>query len=63
MYHVVTNNLNTNKDQPNESINNEPTSNTNSFNLSRGNINPLTVLALSLIGGKKHRSMTVAGLT
>ena len=61
--HVVTSNLNTNKDQSNESINNETMFDTNSFNLSRGTSNPLPVVTISLQVGKKHVSENVAGLT
>ena len=35
----------------------------NSFNWSSGTRDPLTVVTVSLRGGKKHRSTTVDGLT
>ena len=63
LYHVVKKNLKTNKYKINEAINNERTFDTNSFNLSRGNRNPLPVVTLYLQGGKKNRATTVAGLT
>ena len=43
---VVTNNLQTIKYQLNEAINNEPTFDTNSFNLSSGTSNPLPVVTV-----------------
>ena len=46
--HLMTNNLKTTKDQLNEYINNGPTFDTNSFNLSSGTSNPLTVVTVSL---------------
>ena len=61
--HVLTNNLNTTKDQPNEAINKDQKFDTNSFNLYSGNSNPLPVVTVSLGGGKKHRATTVAVLT
>ena len=62
MDHVVTEKINTNKDQLNDSIYNEPTFDTNSFNSSSGTRNPLPVVNVTLRGGKKHIAMTVAGL-
>ena len=59
----MTNNLNNNKDQINESINSEPTFDTSNFNLSSGTSDPLPVVNVSIRGRKKHRAMTVAGLT
>ena len=59
----MTYNLKNDKDWNDESINSEPTFDTSSFNLSRGTSNPLPVITVSLRGGKKHRSTTVAGLT
>ena len=61
--HVVTNNLKTTKDQLNEAINNEPTFDTNIFNLSSSTSDPLPVVTVSLWGGKKHRAKNVAVLT
>ena len=46
--HVVTNKLNTTKDQNIEAINNDLTFDTNSFNLSSGNTDPLQVVTVSL---------------
>ena len=59
----MTNNLKTTKDQLNEYINNGPTFDTNSFNLSSGTSNPLPVVTISFQVGKKHVSENVAGLT
>ena len=63
LYHAVTNNLKTKKDQNNGAIKNEPTFDTNIFNLSVRTIDPLPVVTVSLQIGKKHRATTVAGLT
>ena len=46
--HVVTNNLKKNKYQLNESINNDPTFDSNIFNLSSGNSKPLPVVTVYL---------------
>ena len=62
MDHVVTGNINTNKYQHNDAINNEPTFDTNSVNLSSGTKDPLPVVTASLQGGKKHMATNVAGL-
>ena len=59
----MTNNLNTNKDQSNEAMNNDPTFDTNTFNLSSLNSNPLLVVTVSLQVGNKHRATIVSGLT
>ena len=59
----MTNNLMTNKYQLNATINNEPTFDTNSFNLSSSTSNPLPVVTVSLLVGKKHISTYVSGLT
>ena len=61
--HIVNKNLKTNKYQLNEATNNDTTFDTNIFNLSSINSDPLPVATVSLRGGKKHRSMTVSGLT
>ena len=61
--HVVTNNLNNNKDKINEAINSEPTFDTSNFSLSRGTSNRLPVVTVSLQGRKKNRATTVAGIT
>ena len=61
--HVVTNNLNTNKDKSNEAINNELKFDTNNFNLSSGTSNPLPVVTISLQRGNKHRETTTSGRT
>ena len=62
LYHVVTNNLNNNKYQSNESINSDLKFDTSNFNLSSVNSNPLPVVTISLRGGNKHRAMTVASI-
>ena len=49
--------------QYNDAIDNEPTLDNSSFNLSRGTRYPLTVVTVSLQGGKKHRATVVAGIT
>ena len=59
--HAVTDNIKTNKYQRNGTIENEPKFD-GSFNLSRRTKDPLSVVTVSLQVGKKHRSMTVAGL-
>ena len=61
--HVVTNNPKTTKYQLNEAIKNEPTFDTNSLNLFSGTSNPLPLVTVSLLGGRKHIATTVAGLT
>ena len=61
--HVVKNNTNTNKDQLNDAICNQLTFDTKSFNSSSGTRDTLPVVTITLQGGKKHRAMTVAGLT
>ena len=63
LYHIVTNNLKTTKYQLNEAINNDPTFDTNIFNLSSGTSNPLPVLTVSIWQGKKHRATTVSRIT
>ena len=63
MDHVVTDKLNNYKDHINESINSDPKFDAGSFNLSSGTSNPLPVLTVSLLRGKKSRETTVAGLT
>ena len=63
MDHVMTNNLMTNKYQLNATINNEPTFDTNSFNLSSSTNDPLTVVTVFLREGKKHGATTADGLT
>ena len=59
----MTDNIKINKDQNNDAIYNEPTFDMNSSNLSSGTKDPLPVVAVSLLGGKKHIATTVAGLT
>ena len=61
--HVVTDNLNDNKDQSYEAINSELTFDTSNFNVSSGTSNPLPVVTVSLRVGNKDREITVAGLT
>ena len=58
----MTNNLNNYKDQSNESINSEPAFDTSTLNLSSGTSDPLSVVTVSLLGGKKRRATTVAGM-
>ena len=62
MYHVVTDNINTTKNQHNDSIENEPKFD-NTFNLSSGTKDPLIVVTVCLRGGKKHRATNVDDLT
>ena len=62
LYHIVNNNIKTNKNQRNDAIENQPKFD-NIFNLSSGNKYPLPVVNVSLRGGKKKRATTVAGLT
>ena len=62
--HLLNENIRTNKDQLNEAIYNDPKFYTSSFNSSRGTRDPLpVVVTVTLLGGKKHRATTVAGLT
>ena len=58
----MTDNIKKNKYQHNDAIDNESTFD-NSFNLSIGTKYPLPVVSVSLRGGKKHRAMTVSGIT
>ena len=59
----MTNNLNNYNDQNNEAIDNDPTLDNSSFRLSSGTSDPLPVVTVSLLVGKKHRGTIVAGLT
>ena len=59
----MTDNINTNKYQNNDNIYNEPMFDTNSYNLYSGTKDPLLVVTVSLLGGKKHIATTVSGLT
>ena len=59
----MTENLNTYKDQSNEAIKSELEFDNSDLNLSRGTSDPLPVVTVSLLGGKKHRATTVAGIT
>ena len=59
----MTNNLNINKYQINESIKNEPPFDANIFNSHSSTSDPLTVVPVSLRGGEKRISTTVAGLS
>ena len=61
--HVLTNNLNTNKDQLNDSIYNERLIDTSIFNSSSGTRDPLPVVTVTLRGVNKHRATTVYGTT
>ena len=58
----MTDNINTNKYPRNDAIENEPKFDS-SFNFSSGTEDPLPVATVSLRGDKKHRAMTVAGIT
>ena len=58
----MNNNIRINKYQRNDAIENEPKFD-NSFSLSSGTKDLLTVVTASLQVGKKHRATTVAGLT
>ena len=59
----MTNNIKDYNDQYNDAIDNEPTLDDDGFNLSIGTRDPLTVVTVSIRGGKKHRETVVAGLT
>ena len=63
MDHVVTNNINTNKDQLNDAIYNEPTFDTSRFNSSSGTRDPLLLVTVTLRGGKKLRATIFSGIT
>ena len=54
--HIVTDNINNNKDQLDDSIYNELTFDTNSFSLSRGTKYPLPVVTVRIRGDNKHRA-------
>ena len=59
LYHLVNNNIKTNKDQLNDTIYNELTFDTIRFGSSSGTRHPLPVETITLWGGKKHRVITV----
>ena len=59
----MTDNINTNKCQLNDTIYNDTAFDNNSFNLYIWNKDPLPVLTVTLQGSKKHRAMTVDGIT
>ena len=59
--HEVTNSIN--KDQLNDAIYNDPAFDTISSNLSSGTRDSLSVVNVSLQGGKKNRATTVSGIT
>ena len=61
MDHVVTDNINTSKDERNGAIKNDPKFD-NNFNLSSRNKYSIPVVNFSLRGGKKHRATTFAGI-
>ena len=63
MDHIVTDNRKKNKYQLNDSIYNEPTFYSNSFNLSSWTRDPLPVVTVSLRGVNKHRETTVDSIT
>ena len=58
----MTDNIKINKYQRNDAIEDEPNFD-NSFNLSRVTKDPRPVVTASLLGGKKLRATTIAGLT
>ena len=62
MDHIVTDNINKNKNKRNYAIENDPKFD-NTFNLSSRNKDPLPVVTVSLRGGKKQIATTVASLT
>ena len=62
-YHVVTNNIEINKYQLNDAIYNELTFYTSNVASSTGTRYPLSVVTVTLRGGKKHKSITVSGIT
>ena len=59
----MTNNIKYYNNQYNDAIDNYPTLDNSSFNLSSGTRYPLPVLTVSLQGGKKHRATVVANIT
>ena len=61
--HVVTDKINTNKDQRNEAIYNGPTFDISIFNSYSGTRDPLRVVTVALWVCKKHTATTVSGLT
>ena len=63
MDRILTDNINKNKYQHNDDIDNEPTFDNKIFNLSSGNKDPLLVVIVILRVVKKHISTTVAVLT
>ena len=63
LYHIVTNNIKDYNNQYNDSIDNEPTLDNSSFNLSSGTRYPLPVVTVYLQVGNKHKANVVAVLT
>ena len=59
----MTDNINKNKDQLDDSIYNELTFDTNSFCLSIGTKDPLPVVTVRIRGDNKHRATTDYGIT
>ena len=59
----MTDNINTNKCQLNDTIYNDTAFDNNSFNLSICNRDPLPVVTVTLLVSKKHRATTVGGIT
>ena len=57
----MNNNTKTNKDQRDDVIGNDPKFDS-SFNLYRGTKDPLPVVTVSLLGGKKYTAMDVSGI-
>ena len=54
LFHVVINNINTNKDQLNDAIYNDPSFDTSSFNPSSRTRYPLPEVSVTLQAVKKH---------
>ena len=61
--HAVKNNIKDYNDQYDHAIDNEPTLDNSSFNLSIFTRDPLPVVTVSLRGGKKHRANLAASIT
>ena len=57
----MTDNIHTSKYKLNDAIENEPKFDS-SLNLSSGTKDSLPVVTINILGGKKNRGMTVAGL-
>ena len=59
----MTNNIKDYNNQYNDAINNDATLDNSSFSLSSGTRDPLSVVNVSLRGGKKHKATVVTDLT